>query len=419
MDAEPKKKHILIVNQHGENRGDESAMRAMIDGFEREIGPSRYTLIVQFQDASLKVAMHEDVTMLHMKMPLLSYLGLFAYSAFYTLGIRLPFLLRRRTRQIILAYEQADMVVSAPGGPYFGDIYRSHEILHWFYAWLACLYRKPLFLYAPSAGPFKSGWLNPVRRYMFRKFDVLCVREEISRDYLAELLGEDVEVHVTADSAIQQYIAPCPRAQYFAGDRTRLADKYLVAVSAIEYRFPGETDPRSKQQAYNETLLRCLLHLHGRKDCHFMFIPQLYGRIHSDVPYLERLASGLPEGASWEIVDPAFDSDMQRSLFGMADFCIASRYHPQIFAATAGTPGICIYYEHKALGFMEMLGMQTFAFNIRNPDAEAMCAKLDEVIERRDGLSQRIKEKIVPIRERSRLTSLLAAELFRKKCRHY
>ena len=145
-----------------------------------------------------------------------------------------------------------------------------------------------------------------------------------------------------------------------------------------------------------------------------MFIPQLYGRVHTDVPYLESLATLLPECASWEIVDSSYDSNMQRSLFGMADICIASRYHPQIFAATAGVPGICIYYEHKAIGFMSFLGMQEFAFDIRNLDAQAMCTKLDEVTERRNELSNLLRERIIPVKERSRKTTVLAAKLFKR-----
>lgn len=393
-------------------------MRAMLDGLETVLGNAGFTLIVQFQDTSLEIPFKEDVTTLHMKMPYSHFLGLVLYSGFRLSGLRFPFLLTANTRRIVLAYEHADIVISAPGGPYFGDIYYKHEIVHWFYVWLACLYKKPLFLYAPSAGPFNKRLLNIVRKYLFRKFDVLCVREEISRDHLVNLLGKDTKIHVTADSAIQQSIEPCPRDEYFTGDRSGLADKYLVAVSAIQYRFPGADDPETQQARYTEILLQCLHHLAGKRDCHFLFIPQLYGRMHSDVPYLEYLAGQLPGHASRELVNPGYDSTMQRRLFGMADLCIASRYHPQIFAATAGVPGVCIYYEHKAQGFMSFLGMEDFAFDIRNLDAALMCAKLDEVIEDHDRLSALLDSRIGPVQERSRKTSLLAAGLCKESQGH-
>ena len=144
-----------------------------------------------------------------------------------------------------------------------------------------------------------------------------------------------------------------------------------------------------------------------------MLFPQLYGRAHSDVPYLKQLGSSLSSNISWEIVDPNADSDMQRRLFGMTDLCIASRYHPQIFAASSGVPSICIYYEHKALGFMSSLGLEDFAFDIRNLDPDAMCAKLDEAMERHDELSALMKNNIIEVQKVARKTTKLAVKCLR------
>lgn len=408
--------YFLIVNQHGENRGDESALRAVIAGIESELGWSRVVVIVQFKNTSLKLPFDENVSLLQLNMPYPDMLGLFVYGGLRRLGIAARFLLTHRTRPIIEAYERTDMVISAPGGPYFGDIYANHETVHWFYVWLATVYRKPLFLYAPSAGPFEIRWLNAVRRHLFRQFDVLCVREEISGNYLRKLLGRGVGINVTADAAIQHHVEPYKRAEFLRGEGANLAGKYLVAVSAIEYRFPGDSDPATKQRRYRDALTQCLHHLAAQRDCHFLLVPQLYGGAHDDVPYLRSIGAELPSTASWEIVDPALDSTAQRAIFGMADLCIASRYHPQIFAATAAVPGVCIYYEHKALGFMAALGMEEFAFDIRNPDAAAMCAKLDEIVARRDELSRLIAERMPELRARSRRTTELAVALYREKC---
>ena len=107
-------------------------------------------------------------------------------------------------------------------------------------------------------------------------------------------------------------------------------------------------------------------------------------------------------------------SKSQQRLFGMTDLCIASRYHPQIFAVAAGVPGICIYYEHKALGLMSMLGLEDFAFDIRNLNPVTMCSKLDQVVEQREELSRFIKKNVVPIRKLSIKTTLLAIDLLKK-----
>jgi polysaccharide pyruvyl transferase WcaK-like protein len=373
-------------------------------------------LLVQFKDTALEVEHDPPVELLHIKMPVGDALRLVQFAALKALGLEARFLLKGEAKKIADAYERSEMVISAPGGPYFGDIYANHELVHWFFVWLARVYRKPLFLYAPSAGPFAIKWLNPIRRALFRSFDTLCVREEISAGYLRELLGPAVDVHVTADSAIQQVVEPITRDEYFADPAEERRDKFLVAVSAIEYKFPGEPDPAARHEEYTAALARCLEHLASRRDCHFLLIPQLYGRVHSDVPYLRRIAASLPTGASVEIVDPTLDSNAQRRIVGMCDLCIASRYHPQIFAGTAAVPGLCIYYEHKALGFMTALGFEDFAFDIRALDPAKMIAKLDDALENRDELARRMRERIGPVRARARETTALAAELYRRRC---
>jgi colanic acid/amylovoran biosynthesis protein len=404
-------KRVLITNQHGENRGDESALRALLDGLSSRFDNISFTVIAQLQDTSLEMNFKEDVSLLHMKMSVLSFLGLVIYAFFQKIGLSLPILLDQNTGKIIAAYKTCDVVVSAPGGPYFGDIYSNHEIVHWFYIWLGRLYKKPLFLYAPSAGPFEIKWLNYIRKHFYSKFDVLSLREDISKGYLEDLIGLGKEIHVTADSALQQSVEPMARDKYFVGSKSVDKTKFLVAVSAIEYKFPGTKEPEARRQEYTQILLKCLHHLASRKNCHFLFIPQLYGKVHTDVPYLKSLSSKLPDNATWEIVDQAFDSDAQRSIFGMCDLCIASRYHPQIFSGSSGVSGICIYYEHKALGFMRAMGLEDFAFDIRKLDIAAVTKKLDEAIDRRKTLSEAMKRRILPIRNRSKQTTNLLIEL--------
>ncbi|HXE80349.1 MAG TPA: hypothetical protein VNK41_06340, partial [Vicinamibacterales bacterium] len=118
-------------------------------------------------------------------------------------------------------------------------------------------------------------------------------------------------------------------------------------------------------------------------------------------------------------VDPMLDSDAQRALIGMTDFCVASRYHPQIFATTQGIPGLFIWYEHKQLGYLRSLGLERFAFDIREPDAAAMKAALDEALTRHGELRAAIRERLPEVRRlASRTTDLLQQLLERIQAAH-
>jgi polysaccharide pyruvyl transferase WcaK-like protein len=405
--------HILIINQHGENRGDEAAMRAMLASFKEQLPDVSFTLLYQFRDRSLRLEFHEDVEDLPIFFPALDYLrGLF-FSALKAIRIDARWILPLSLKRIISAYERADLVVSAPGGPYFGDLYVDHEIVHWWYVYLAKLFKKPLFLYATSAGPFNHRLMNLVRRWLYPKFDRLVTRESISATFIDDLLDGSVKVEVTADSAIQRSVEPLSRKDYFLGERNTLCNRFIVAVSLLDFGFPKSKDIKESKRNYNEAMIELITHIHREVDAHFLFIPQLYGKAHSDLPYLKTISNVLPTDISWEIVDSKLNSDMQQALFGMCDLYIASRYHPAIFGNISFVPGLCIYYEHKALGFMTELGLERYAFDINNVEGKTLCNAFNNILEKRDLIIAHLHNEVPKLREQSSHTTKLAIELLR------
>jgi polysaccharide pyruvyl transferase WcaK-like protein len=404
-------RRFVIINQHGENRGDEAAMRAMIRAIDAHFPGSSFTVVAQFRDRHLRVPFQDqDVTFAPMLLPIPAALALTMYAALATLGIRSTGWLPSGARAIANAVKGADLVINAPGGPYFGDTYAGHELAHWFFVWLARLHRKAVFQYAPSCGPFRIRPMNWLRRRFYRWIDVLVVREEISRDHLAALLGPHVPIHVTIDSAIQDVVPPITRERYFSEHRRHLRNRFLVAVTVQRYRFPGVSNAADRQAEFERVVLGCLEHLAERTSCHFLFFPQLYGAVHSDVPFHRSIGSRLPAGVSWEIVDPGADSDRQRALFGMVDFCVASRYHPQIFATTQAVPGLFIAYEHKQLGYLRLLGLERYLFDIRRLDAAAMKRAIDEALQRRGELSAMLHTRIPQLQRVAATTTQLLVQ---------
>jgi colanic acid/amylovoran biosynthesis protein len=413
-------KRFLIVNQHGENRGDEAAMRAMIRAIEARFPGSSFAVIAQLRsrDLRLSVAPH-DIAFHNMVLPVADAGALVLYAAMATVGVRIRRVLPRRVRAIVSEFESADVVVTAPGGPYFGDIYAGHELVHWFFIYLGRLHGKRVFQYAPSCGPFRNRALNPLRRRFYRWIDVLVVREDVSHEHLRSLLGPDVPVHVSADSAIQDDVRAASREEYFTGTRACLRDRFLVAVTLQQYRFPGDPHPGRRQAAYERAVLACLEHLADVRGAHVLFFPQLYGGVHGDASFHRYIGGRLPAGVTWEVVDPSHDSDVQRALIGMTDFSVSSRYHPQIFATMHGIPGLFVWYEHKQLGYLKSLGLERFAFSIREPDAAAMRSAIDEALQRREELSAAIRERARERRRHAaRTTELLEAFVLRGDLPH-
>jgi len=410
--------HVLVVNQHGDNTGDEAAIRGMLDGLAEQLGDARFTVLHQFRERSSEVDTGHDVRWIPLVLPPLEAVRLVLYSLLQLLGVRSRALLGTTGRAVVDAYDTADLVVSAPGGPYFGDPYWSHEPVHWFYVWLARWRRLPTALYAPSTGPFRKRLLNPLRRLTYRCFDVVTLREERSAEYLRELVGDDVGFEVTVDAALQQQVPPLDRDDWVV--RTGhggepLGDRFLLVVSAIDFPYPGDPDPAARRRRYDEAIVaavrRVVERAGGPDRVHVAFMPQLHSAQHTDVPYLTRLGRMLGDEVSWEVVADSASSIVQRSRFAAADLVIAGRYHPAVFAVSAGVPVLCIPYEHKAAGLMEAAGQSAHVVDLDEVEASRLERAVDELFDRRDEVAKELAEVEPVLRARSRRTSELVAGL--------
>ncbi len=381
---------VLIVNQHGDNRGDEAALDGMLRGLTEQLGDTAFTVVHQFANASAGPAFRSDVTWIPHKISAIEALRLVVYAVLRMLRLRPKFILGRVGKQTIDAYEHADVVISAPGGPYFGDIYINHEFVHWFYVWMAKLHKKPCGLYATSAGPFHKKWANPFRRFTYRCFDAVYVREEISAGHIKKLFGSHhIDVHVTVDAALQVTVAPSER------DEQR-----LIVVSAINWAYKGSSNVADRQRTYDSAIVSAVIELVSDDTARVVFVPQLHGTKHRDTPYLLRLADQLRLRITdlridIEVWDEERDMTSQRALFASADFVIAGRYHPAVFALSAGVPQVCIPYEHKATGVLALAELSDVVVPIEQVTEE----KLRDV-------AHYVRQNAASIRERSHAASV-------------
>ena len=399
--------HVLVVNQHGDNRGDEAALLAMCAGIEAELGPTQFTVIHQFNNAAAGPMLRPDAQWITLKLPKFEALRILVYICLRIFGLRPHFLLGSLGKKTITAYETADVVVSAPGGPYFGDLYIGHEAVHWLYVWLAKLHHVPAVLYATSAGPFQKKWANPFRRYTYRCFSRLFVREEISAGHIHSLFAgrRNVNIEVSVDSALQVSIAPI--------DRLPEEDQ-LIVVSAIHWPYPNDPSPQLRQKEYDTSVVEAIKIFADGRPTQVVFVPQLYGSIHRDTPYLEGLVRLVPTNIRCEVLSDTKSSNEQRAVFAAADWVIAGRYHPAVFAVSAAVPLLCIAYEHKATGVLQAAGVPDAVLSIEEVSVEVVRAKARELLAGKADLLARLNVAQLALREVSSRTSVAVAEVVRR-----
>lgn len=352
--------HVVVLNQHGDNRGDEAAMRAMVATLDERLGPARFTVVHQFADRDSEVTLDHPVRYLPLRIGVVELGRLTAWSLLAGAGFRADRVAGPRGRRIIDAVDEADLVVSAPGGPYFGDLYAGHEVAHWLLIWIAHLAGTPIGLFAPSCGPFENRLLNPLRRRGYRWFDRVVLREARSAAMLRDLTG--IEAEVTIDAALAQSVGPADRSTWCG------TGEQLVVVAV---RDPGEAGPPS----HDDAIVAAVDALARDQPTSVVLLPQLHGTTHRDAPYLQTLAHRMTSATAARVAPETFDAPAQRAVVAAADLVVAGRYHPAVFSISAATPVLVIAYEHKAMGVAEAAGIEEWACWLDDLDADSLAER--------------------------------------------
>lgn len=388
--------NVLVINQHGDNRGDEAALRAMAEGLDERLADLRMTVFHQFSDPTSQVELAAPTTYFPIIQPVTEALRFAVAATLSSFGLPAERLATARGRAKIEAYRTADLVVSAPGGPYFGDLYADHEIVHWFYVWLARRFGKRTMLYSPSCGPFENRVLNPIRRRGFRWFDRVAVRESQSAEHLRATFGIDPEI--TADSALQSRREPgSPPVQCEDDER-------LVAVSV---RAPSD----DRRDQHDRAVIEALRHLSAAQRTRFVMLPQLHGPRHADRSYLEELIDRADLGANAVVLDETLDANAHRDTIAAADLVIAGRYHPLIFSIAAAVPVMVIPYEHKAEGAASAAGIAHRILRLDELDEDSIIDALDRLVAGAAEDRRVLADRRGALVEASSQSSVLAAAL--------
>lgn len=381
---------ILIVNQHGDNRGDEAAMRGMVNALRDRVPGAEFCILHQFRSPASAVDL-AGVRYLPLKLPAVEVARLATWAAGARAGVQADTILGRQGREIVEAYRAAALVVSAPGGPYFGDVYADHEVVHWFYVWLATVFDRPLALYQPSAGPFTNRALNPIRRRGFRWFGDVSVRESTSADLLEAFTGR--RPFLGSDSALEDVIDP------LAADDP-LAPPAGTAMVTATFRDPGDHLRPAHDRAVVDVLVRL-----ADRGVVIRLIPQLVGD-RSDHGYLSTLAARARDrGAEVTVVDKDITSDRQRALVASSEFVLSGRYHPLVFAVGACRPAVSIPYEHKARAFAHTAGLDDFVVELDELSGGALLDAVERLWSQLDETRSMLEGRAPELRARAAATA--------------
>lgn len=359
--------NILVLNAHWNNRGDEAAIRAMIDEVRRLYPSSKFK--IQLLSGDLKQYPYkgaiENIEIYPKKKDILA----------------IPFVLlskgkisiSKNTKNFINAVKEADIVIHAPGGPSIGEIYSKAEISYLLRLSIVRWLKKPLFFYAPSMGPFKNKFRNKIRKKILNYSIFLCTREEISSEYISKL-DINKKVVVTLDSAIQNTIDKEDNnkklTQYEELNKFISSGKKVIGLTVTNLMWnPKYKDNNDLEEKINTTF-RSFIEFLVNKGYRVLFIPQLFGE-QNDYEYMKSFITGVNRD-NVMVMSDKYDCYFQQYIISLLYSVVGMRYHSNIFSAKMKVPFISISYEQKMKGFMEKTKLANYCINVEELDLDKL-----------------------------------------------
>lgn len=404
---------ILVLHAHTANRGDEAAVRAMVDEILAKIPETEITICINgntfYPNMPKQVKQIGRMPKLHSKVALLE------FYLFYFTNAR--FALSKECKEFKRELLHADLVLHAPGGPSIGDIYARVEKLYLYRLNLARVRKIPYMFYAPSMGPFNRGKGDKLRKRVISGASKVVVRDPISKQYLNQYVP-DIQVEQHLDSALQHDIEPQKYDAVYENYR-ELKDfiqkhNRCLGITVTDLAWHPKHGKTKLQSLIPEVFQKFVDHK-IEEGYGIIYIPQLYGA-NDDTTLMNQFMRD-EHTFMIEANAPEYDAYFQQYIIGKLYAVVGMRYHSNIFSAKMGTPFVSISYEQKMKGFMEKMGLDEYCITIEKLTLERLESTFEKMNKDYPAYKKKLQEKHFEMKKDSyKTTEAVLSILEKQKC---
>ncbi len=349
-------KKILIIDQPINNRGDESAHKALIRSILHSMPDSviNVLFIHENQNGINQYDVHDSrVSYININadskcFPILDRF-LYKISPFFPVSLKFHSI----GKKIIPIYKASDIILCAPGGMNMGGF---QSWRHLTLLLLAKYLKKTVLYYGRSIGPFPT---KTIRNKLFKKkslellhyFSFLSLRDKKSMEFADSL---NVEYEPSLDSAFLE--SPKVEIPQKVSDLIG-KDPYVVFVPnklIWHYAYRGKVSLEGILSFYKKTLD---IIVSKYSNHNVVMLPQTFNfddTSKGDINFFRDLKH-YTQCQKMIIVSDSYNSDLQQTIISKADCVIGARYHSVVFAINQAVPFVALSYEHKIWGLLEML----------------------------------------------------------------
>ncbi len=380
---------ITVIHCHWNNRGDEAAIRAMVDELHSIYKDSVINVQILVKEVLQNPFTDDNIRVNNTEFPkrrnTIDY-----WIAYFTKG-RIAIL--DNTRDFINMIKDSDIVLHGPGGPSIGDIYLLDEMKYLRRLDLIRRMGIRYAFYAPSMGPFRidDKRRNALRKRVLEGAEVIYLRETQSEAFLKQFGIDSYKIHVSLDSAFQHFadekkydeqLSQYSELKEFLGSYEK-----VVGITTTNLKWHPVHGKKAEMKDLIKDSFTSLIDYFRKNNIGVVFIPQLFGMPH-DLKYMASFAKD-----NCFVIDDVHDCYFQQYVISKLYAVIGMRYHSNIFSAKMGTPFISISYEQKMAGFMAVSGLEEYCINVDELSEERLIEKFELLERNYESYKNALKDK--------------------------
>lgn len=338
---------IVLVNAHWNNRGDEAALYALIDGIWKFDSKIRIDIIFKETKTVTQFLYEGRIRYITTRFR--------PQEDEVKSAIAFPESCKNADMKREMEFlRNADMVIYAPGGSVISDrFWWTKQLEYLFPVIYAQSCGIKTFFAAPSIGPFTEK--HRYRNEILCKVNAICLRENIGKSELIRSVGESElsNCMVGNDLVFLGNVNMEENNNIFREDRglVEYCKKYekVAAITITDLSWNVEFAKNEILRKRIEDSFKQFIHWLEEKGIGMILIPQLFGE-QNDRDYLikyEEVCTNV------FVLSEKYDHSFQQYLISKCYAVVGLRYHSNIFAAKMEVPMIPIIYEQKIRGFCQ------------------------------------------------------------------
>lgn len=226
--------------------------------------------------------------------------------------------------------------------------------------WYATMTGKPVMVCSATIGPYRSGILRRLAKYVLDKVDIITLREKYSQNYLQMLVVNEPRVYLSADLAFLLEPADAERiSTILESVNITPDDKPLVGVIPAAMMRPS-----FKQPQYIQLMAELSDFLIEDLNATVIYIVHTY----QDKPITKNVYQHVKNKHKVRVL-PSLSESETKGIIGMCDVVISSRFHALVASTSLAVPslGIVAYNKGKFHGIIgDMMNQEKYVIDVED-----------------------------------------------------